>query len=225
MRYLNRYAVIFLAILLSCELFGQANSFNAVLSLKPSDNTDGKNTLIVGVAAEKNEAKYKLMVDAYGEAIGLSEGSQVLTGKADVSIRQEHYIPIDVIGEGEGEVSVRLYAFTDSMDIDPGSKREFFVKYSVKRKPGTENYNVVFSGTKERQESPKQYGQTNTASATTGSLTMTEMQEAVEASPDNVQKFVINTQKRYNNLFRSLLFIASFFVLGFLCYRILTKKH
>ncbi len=225
MKYLNRYTVPFLAILLSCELFAQANSFNAVLSLKTSDNTDGKNALVVGVAAEKNEAKYKLMVDSYGEALGLSEGSQVLTGKADVSIRQEHYIPLDVIGEGDGEISVRIYAFTDSMDVDPGSKREFFVKYSVKRRSGTENYNIVFSGTKERQESPKQYGQANAASAPTGSLTMTEMQEVVGTSPDNVQKFVINTQKRYNNLFRSLLFIASFFILGFLCYRILTKKR
>ena len=228
MRYLNKILLLFLGLFVSADIFCQANSFNAALSLKADDTTDGKNTLIVGVAAEKSEAKYKLMVDSLGEALKLSNGNEVFTGKADSSIRQEHYLPLDIIGEGEGEITARLYTFTDSMDIDSSSKREFFVKYSVKRKPGTENYNIIFSDTKERREAPQQNDQTAAATTTTttpGQLTLTEMQQAVEASPDNVQKFVINTQKRYNSFFRGILLILSFFILGYLCYRILTKKH
>jgi hypothetical protein len=218
MRYLNKGIFLLLGLFVSADIFCQANSFNAVLNLKADDTTDGKNTLIVGVASERSEAKYKLMVDSYGEAVKLSNGNEVFTGKADSTIRQEHYLPLDITGEGEGEITARLYTFTDSMDIDSSSKREFFVKYSVKRKPGTDKYDITLSDTKEKHEAaqPKndQTAATTTTTPTTpGALTMTEMQQAVEASPDNAQKFVINTQKRYNGFLRSILFLFSFFIL------------
>lgn len=233
MRYLNKGLLLFLSLLVSSDIFCQANSFNAVFNLKADEATEGKNTLIVGVASERSEAKYKLMVDSYGDAIKLSNGNEVFTGKANSTIRQEHYLPLDITGEGEGEITARLYTFTDSMDIDSSSKREFFVKYSVKRKIGTEKYEITLSDTKEKHETTQvQNDQAATTTATTpttptapGALTMTEMQQVVEASPDNAQKFVINTQKRYNGFLRSILFIFSFFILGYLCYRILNRKH
>jgi hypothetical protein len=228
MRYLNKGLFLVLGLFVSADIFCQANSFNAVFNLKADDNVDGKNTLIIGVAAERSEGKYKLMVDSYGEALKLSNGNEVFTGKADSTIRQEHYLPLDITGEGEGEITARLYMFTDSMDIDSSSKREFVVKYSVKRKPGTDKYDIALSDTKEKHETIQndQTASTTTPATTTpGQLTMTEMQQAVEASPDNAQKFIINTQKRYNGFLRGLLFVFSFFILGYLCYRILNKKN
>ena len=217
MRYLNKGLLLILGLFFRRYLF-QANSFNAVFNLKADNTVDGKNTLIVGVASERSEAKYKLMVDSYGEALKLSNGNEVFPGQPDSTIRQEHYLPLDITGEGEGEITARLYTFTDSMDIDSSSKREFVVKYSVKRKPGTDKYDITLSDTKEKHETIQndQATTSTTTPATTapGQLTMTEMQQAVEASPDNAQKFIINTQKRYNGFLRGLLFRILFLYIG-----------
>jgi len=232
MRYLNRCMFVVLGLFMSLNIFCQTNPFNAVFNLKNEDNVDKKNVLIVGIASEKNEGKYKLMIDAYGEALSLMNGNEVFTGKADSSVRQEHYLPLQINDAGEGEITARLYTFTDSMDVDSSSKREFSVRYTVKKKPGSDNYVIAFSNVKEKKEAAPIEPSAAVVAATTpaaptapGELTITDMKEVAESSPDNQQKFVINTGKRYNNFLRSLLFVFSFFIIGYLCYRILAKKH
>ena len=225
MRYWSKFFLLFLAIVISGNVYCQSNPFNAVFNLKSQDSIDDKNVLIIGVASEKNEGKYKLMIDVSGDAVKLTNGNEVFTGKASSAVRQEHYLPFDIKKDGNGEVSAKVYMFTDSMDIDSSSKREFFVKYTVKKK-NSGGYDVVFSETKERHT----VEQSNETGATdTNALTITDMKEVVGSSSDvvdqeNPQKFVINTQKRYNGFLRSLLFVFSFFILGYFCYRILNKK-
>ncbi len=228
MKYWSKFFLLFLIVLSSGNLYCQSNPFNAVFNLKSQDNIDDKNILIIGVASEKNEGRYKLMVDTTGDAIKLTNGNEVFTGKAGSAVREEHYLPFDIIKDGEGEVSVRIFIFTDSMDIDASSKREFSTKYTVKKKV-TGGYDVAISDVREKHVT-EQNDQSNT-SAPAGPLTITDMKDVVNSSPDtqladpeNQQKFVINTQKRYNGLLRSILFVFSFFILGYLCYRILNKK-
>ena len=234
MKYWSRSFLLFLSLVISGSVYCQSNPLNAVFNLKSPDSIDDKNVLVIGVASEKNESKYKLMVDNNGDAIKLTNGNEVFTGKAGSTVREEHFLPFDIKKEGEGEISVRIYIFTDSMDIDSTSKREFAAKYTVKKK-ATGGYDVNISEVIEKHGSD----QSNQASAPAstpaqpGALTITDMKEVVSSSPDtqqnladpeNQQKFVINTQKRYNGLLRSLLFVFSFFILGYLCYRILNKK-
>ena len=229
MKYWSKYFFLFLVVTLSNSVYCQSNPFNTVFNLQSQDSIDNKNVLIIGVASEKNEGKYKLMVDAIGDAIKLTNGNEVFTGKAGSAIREEHNLPFYINKEGEGEISARVYMFTDSMDIDSSSKREFFVKYTVKKK-FTGGYDVTISDVKEKHGTEQAEP---SGSTTSGALTITDMKEVVSSSPDtqqgltgqdSQQKFVINTQKRYNGLLRSLLFVFSFVILGYLCYRILNKK-
>ena len=228
MKYLSKL-FLFLFLVLSSNVYSQANQFDAVFNLKSQDSIEDKNVLIIGVASEKNEGKYKLMVDTSGDAVKFENGNQVFTGKAGSTVREEHYLPFSIVKEGEGIVSVRIYTFTDSMDVDGASKREFVVKYTVKKR-SLGGYDVILSDVKEKHTT-EQSGQTSSVSQ--GTLTITDMKDVVSSSPDtqpgladqeNQQKFVINTQKRYNSFLRSLLFVFSFFILGYLCYRILNKK-
>jgi len=202
-----------------------------VFNLKSQDSIDDKNVLIIGVASERNEGKYKLMVDNNGEAIKLTNGNEVFTGKAGSTVREEHELNFEIKKEGEGEVSVRIYTFTDSMDIDSSSKREFVVTYVIKKR-ASGGYDVNLSEVKERRGTEPSSQSVNTSAS--GPLTIKDMKEVVNSSPDsqqtigdqeNQQKFVINTQKRYNGFLRSILFVLSFFILGYLCYRILNKKQ
>jgi len=227
MKYWNKiFLLFFLTLVMLNDAYCQSNPFNAVFNLKSQDSIDNKNILIIGVASDKNEGKYKLMVDTNGDAIKLTSGNDVFTGKASSAVRQEHYLPFDINKDGDGEIYAKIYTFTDSMDIDSSSKREFFIKYTVK-KTKTNGYEVSLSDVKERHDADQ-----NTKTGT-GSLTIADMKEVVSSSQDtqqdlvnqeNQQKFIINTQKRYNGFLRSLLFVFSFFILGYLCYRILNKK-
>lgn len=228
MKYWSKVALLFLSFILTNNIYCQSNQFDAVFNLKSQDSMDDKNILIIGIASEKNEGKYKLMVDTEGDAIKFINGNEVFTGKAGSTVRQEHYLPFDINKEGEGSVTARIYTFTDSMDIDASSKKEFFVKYTVKKR-STGGYDVNISDVKERHTEQTD----QTSSTAPGALTINDMKEVVSSSPDtqqnlvgqeNQQKFVINTQKRNNGFLRSLLFVFSFFILGYLCYRILNKK-
>lgn len=229
MKYWNKVFFVFLSFVMAGNAFCQSNPFNAVFNLKAQDSIDDKNVLIIGVASEKNEGRYKLMVDIDGNSINFANGNDVFTGKAGSAVRQEHYLPFEIVKEGEGSISVRLYTFTDSMDVDASSKREFSIKYTVKKKVSG-GYDVILSEVKEKH-GQDQGGETGATS--TGALTITDMKEVVGSSlgtqqdlvdQENPQKFIINTQKRYNGFLRSLLFIFSFVILGYLCYRILNKK-
>ena len=233
MRYLNKTVLLFVlcSLLISTKVFCQTNPFNAVFSVKTDDvGGDVKNILIIGVVSERSEGKYKLIVDINGGFIKAANNSEVFSGKADSAVRREHYIPLEVLKEGSGELLAKIYTFTDSMDVETSSQRAFVAKYSVKKKAIGDGYDITISDTKEQQvasETESDSGKT----ANTGQLTITDMKEVIGSSPDtqdqlqdNAQKFVINTQKRYNNFGRSLLFVFSFFILGYLCYRILVKK-
>ena len=228
MKYLSKLFFLFLSFVLSSNVYCQSNPFDAVFNLKSQDSIDDKNVLIIGVASEKNEGRYKLMVDTNGDAIKFTNANEVFTGKASSAVRQEHHLPFDINKEGDGVLSARIYTFTDSMDIDSSSKKEFFVKYTVKKK-STGGYDVTISDVKEKRT---EQGDQASAAAP-GALTITDMKEVVGSSTDtqqnlidqeNQQKFVINTQKRYNGFLRSLLFVFSFFIIAYLCYRILNKK-
>jgi hypothetical protein len=229
MKYWSKNFFVFLSFIMTGNAFCQSNPFNAVFNLKSQDSIDDKNVLIIGVASEKNDGKYKLMIDTDGSSITFANGNEVFTGKAGSAVRQEHYLPFEITKEGEGGVSARLYTFTDSMDVDASSRREFFIKYTVKKRSDGA-YDVILSEVKEK------HGQdlsSEANAASTGSLTITDMKEVVGSSlgtqqdlidQENPQKFIINTQKRYNGFLRGLLLIFSFVILGYLCYRILNKK-
>ena len=134
---------------------------------------------------------------------------------------------LKVVSPGENEIRARAYNYIDDRELDVQNVRVFYSKYSVTKNvnPSQGIYAFSMNVTSEKTDAEKKADSTNLKPvAVTDQAPAVDQNQPNLSDDDSKQKFVVNPKNRYNNFIRGLLFVLSFFIVGWLAYKIINKK-
>lgn len=222
MLFLNKRSLILVALLLSSgSVFAVENPFNVNFDLDKRTTSEGTFQLIkVSISSRSSEdSNYLLKVNIPETNIKFVDGKKVFTGVLGPLRSDDFYITVKGVVAGEGEINAKAYVSLDGNSIDTATAREFYANYLVKKVNDDFEISIVKTGEKQNTGAAKQ-------DARSDQTTIEQMKDTAQAIAidDTSQKFVINSGNRYNDLLRSLLFVLSFFVVGYLLHMIVKKK-
>ena len=201
----TKILVIGMVMLVSGGLSAASNPFSVTLETEKK-NIEGEITQVLKVSISSRnieEAKYQLILDIPKGNISILEGKRAYSGVLGPLKSEEFYLSLKVVSPGENEIRARAYNYIDDRELDVQNVRVFYSKYSVTKKADSTNLKPV---------------------AVTDQAPAVDQNQPNLSDDDSKQKFVVNPKNRYNNFIRGLLFVLSFFIVGWLAYKIINKK-
>ncbi|MCX6111945.1 MAG: hypothetical protein NTY22_01490 [Proteobacteria bacterium] len=224
-----RILVIGMVMLISGGLAAASNPFSVTLETEKKD-IEGETAQVLKINISSRsieEAKYQLILDIPKGNISVLEGKKVYSGVLGPLKSEDFYISLKLVSPGENEIRARVYNYIDDRELDIQNVRIFYSKYSVTKNVNPAQGAYVFSMnvTSEKTDAEKKADSANTKNINT-----VDQAQAMDQNQPNVvddqskQKFVVNPKNRYNNFIRGLLFVLSFFIIGWLAYKIMNKK-
>ena len=225
----SKILVIGMVMLISGGLAAASNPFSVTLETEKK-NIEGEITQVLKVSINSRsieEAKYQLILDIPKGNISVLEGKRVYSGVLGPLKSEDFYISLKLVSPGENEIRARAYNYIDDRELDIQNVRVFYSKYSLTKNvnPAQGNYTLSMSITSEKTDAEKKAD-----TSTSKGVEPVDQAPAADQNQPNIsddqskQKFVVDPKNRYNNFVRGLLFILSFFVIGWLAYRIMNKK-
>jgi len=224
-----RILVIGMVMLVSGGLSAASNPFSVTLETEKK-SIEGETTQVLKVSINSRsieEAKYQLILDIPKGNISILEGKRAYSGVLGPLKSEEFYISLKIASPGENEIRARAYNYIDDRELDMQNVRVFYSKYSVTKNvnPTQGAYAFSMNVTSEKTDAEKKADSTNTKTVEGVEQAPAVDQNQPNISDDNSkQKFVVNPKNRYNNFIRGLLFVLSFFLVGWLAYKIINKK-
>ncbi|MEI6092062.1 MAG: hypothetical protein WCQ47_00085 [bacterium] len=180
---------------------------------------DGHMTQFIKVSISSRsieEAKYQMFIDVPSNGLSVIDGKKVYSGVLAPLKSEDIYISVNLSSTAEGEIKAKVYNYIDDRELDTQNLRVFGSKYSITKNVDalTGSYLLNIGSTNEKADTEK----------TSDVKNSNNIDNKIVIDDQSKQKFVVDPKNRYNNTFRGLLFILSFFIIGWLTYRIINKK-
>lgn len=216
------FFLIALALFFSINLSATTNPFSVNFESQKKE-VDGHLTQFIKISISSRsieEAKYQMFVEIPSNGLSVIDGKKVYSGVLAPLKSDDMYVSVKLSSTDEGEIKVKVYNYIDDRELDIQNLRVFYSKYSItKSLDGQEDSLVLNMGsTNEKTDVEK------TADAKGVNSTEQTNPDQINLDDESKQKFVVDPKNRYNNTLRGILFVLSFFVLGWLTYRIMNKK-
>ena len=222
--------VMGIVMLISGGLAAASNPFSVTLETEKK-NIEGETTQVLKVSISSRsieEAKYQLILDIPKGNISILEGKRAYSGVLGPLKNEEFYISLKLISPGENEIRARAYNYIDDRELDVQNVRVFYSKYSITKNVNSAQgvYTFSMNVTSEKTDAEKKADSTNSKPpvGVIDQVPIADQNQPNISDDDSKQKFVVNPKNRYNNFVRGLLFVLSFFIVGWLAYKIINKK-
>lgn len=194
---------VLLISLLFTNVYAGTSPFSVSVSLEKHKETDAdKHVLKVSLASNsKEEEKYLVKINVPSSEIKVLDLQEAYSGSIKPADSDSFFIDVEPINEGRGQIKVIA------------SGKDWLFDYSVS-KDDTGKFLIYVSNTASNV-SPDGEGQ---------GLDPTDVGSAIYDNGDDLNsKIVVNDENRNNNLLRYLMFVLSFFILGYLIYKIVKE--
>jgi len=213
-------SLIVLRILFPSSLMAGKNPFSITFNSEPLElQGETRQTIKITVASNSIEdARYYLKLHVPRAHMKVLEGRDTYTGDIAPLKTKDHYITVRLKEEGEGKLTAAIYGYIDDRDIDTSNPNKFVADYSVSKSTKTtgKDYLLSIASTNE---------QTMDLTDEAGPEGMTpEAEDEEKLDEEQGQRFILGSKAKDNALFRNLLFVLSFVLIGWFAYRIINRQ-
>lgn len=218
----KRFLLSTIALVFCVNLNATTNPFSVNFESQKKE-VDGHLTQFIKISISSRsieEAKYQMFVEIPNKGLSVIDGKKVYSGVLAPLKSDDIYISVKLSSTDEGEIKAKVYNYMDDRELDIQNLRVFYSRYSItKSLEGQDGLFVLNMGSVNEKTDVEK-----TSEAKGGNDTEKADMDQVNLDDESKQKFVVDPKNRYNNTLRGLLFVLSFFILGWLTYRIINKK-
>jgi len=198
------------------SVYSEGNPFTVSASLeKHVDEGFEKHTLKISLNSNSKDAeRYLIKINIPSSDIKNTSLKNSYAGSIQPLDSDSVFVEIEPLNEGKGQIKVTSYRYISDTGLDAGSARDWLFDYSI-GKDDTGKFLVYISSSPVNKNAEGEIKDLDTADI--GSAIYDNGDEDLNT------KIVVNESNRNNNFLRYLLFVLSFFILGYLVYRIVKE--